>query len=121
MIVQDNDLSGVSGRRHRAAVHAAVMTRRCRSKLMPGEWFSDPAWDLLIDLYAKHMGLQVETEHALLPPGPLPERWKRWAAIIIDGGYASKRDNILTLTSHGVETMHNCIEEVALRADRASA
>ena len=121
MVVQDNDLSGESGRRHRAAVLAALLTRRCRAHSMPAEWFSDPAWDLMIDLYAKHMTLPVDAEHVLLPPGPLPARWKRWAAIIVDGGFATERDGILSLTAKGVESMHACMEEVAASADRTAA
>jgi hypothetical protein len=121
MIVQDNDESGESGKRHRAAVRAAVLTRRCRAHSMPAEWFSDPAWDLMIDLYARHMELPGESEHALLPPGPLPARWKRWVAIIVDAGYATDRGGILTLSAKGVESMHACIEEVAASADRYAA
>ncbi len=121
MIVQDNDLSGESGRRHRAAVLAAIRTRRCRAHTMPAEWFSDPAWDLMIDLYARHMQLPVESEHVLLPAGPLPPRWKRWATLIVGGGFATERDGILSLSAKGVEAMHACIEEVAASADRHAA
>jgi hypothetical protein len=121
MIVQDNDSSGESGRRHRTAVLAALLTRRCRAHVMPTEWFSDPAWDLMIDLYARHMALPVEAEHMLLPPGPLPARWKRWVAIVIDAGYATDRDGTLRLTTKGVESMHACMEEVAASADRSAA
>lgn len=121
MIVQDNDLSGESGRRHRAAVLAALLTRRCRSHSMPAEWFSDPAWDLMIDLYAKHMALPIEPEHVLLPPGSVPARFKRWVAIIVDGGFATERGGTLSLTAKGVESMHACIEEVACNVEHRAA
>ena len=122
MTVQDNDLSGESGRRHRAAVHAAILTRRCRSTSMPAEWFSDPAWDLMIDLYATHMALPVDPLHAVLPPGPLPARWDRWAAIVVQAGFATSRGgNGLRLAARGVEAMHGCMEEVARGAYRGTA
>ena len=71
----------------------------------------------MLDLYATHMSLPVDPEHILLPPGPLPARWKRWAAVIVTGGFATDRDGTLSLTANGVEAMHACIEQVAAQTD----
>lgn len=117
MIEQDNDLSGESSKRHRAATIIAYMTRRCRTQHMPAEWFSDPAWDLMIDLYATHLALPVDPAHAVLPVDALPTRWERWAKVVEEGGFATRRDGALRLTTRGVEAMHACIEEVARHAD----
>ncbi len=117
MIVQDNDLSGESGRRHREAVLAAVKTRVCRSYHMPAEWFSDPAWDILIELYAKHMGLPFDVTNALLPIDAMPPRLERWAKLLESEGIATRRDGPFRLTAKGVESMHACIEEIARQVD----
>jgi hypothetical protein len=84
---------------------------------MPAEWFSDPAWDLMIDLYAQHLALPVDPAQLMLPPDVLPLRWERWAAVIEAGGFATRRDGALRLTTQGVEAMYACIEQVARHAD----
>ncbi len=117
MIEQDNDASGESGRAHREAVMIAFTTRRCRSRHMPAEWFSDPAWDLMIELYVAHMAFPVDPTEIVAPPHALPARWERWARIIEKAGFATRRGGPLRLTTRGVEAMHACIEEVARHVD----
>lgn len=39
-----------------ASIRAILQARLARSSCFPGELFSDPAWDMLLDLYAAELG-----------------------------------------------------------------
>ncbi len=53
-----------------AAARTYLGNRRGRNVLFPGGWFSDPAWDLLLDLYISELeGRQVAVSSACIATG----------------------------------------------------
>lgn len=59
------------------------MVRRAREEVFGGGLFSDPAWDILLELYAAHLGQRTVSINDLaaeirLPPGNV----SRWVAVL---------------------------------------
>ncbi|PZU57170.1 MAG: hypothetical protein DI547_14155 [Sphingobium sp.] len=68
--------------------------RRLRDALIPGALFADPAWDLLLDLFAA--GLEektVCTTSASIAAAVPSTTALRWIGRLIDGGWVRRFDD----------------------------
>lgn len=60
-------------------IHSYLVARRARSRVLDGDWFADPAWDLLLDLLAAQcLGRRVSISSACIAasvPATTALRW----------------------------------------------
>lgn len=77
-----------------ARIHAYLAARRTRSTVLEGEWFADPAWDLMLDLLACwHSGRNVSISSACIAaavPGTTALRWID--RLVIEGALVREDD-----------------------------
>ena len=65
-----------------------IRKRRHREHFFPPEIFADPAWDMLLDLYAAHYEGQVVTVSSLCIAGSVPTTTAlRWVKVMRDQGW----------------------------------
>lgn len=73
-------------------VEAMIRTRRRRTKQFPSDWFSDPAWDILLFLYMSHLeGTGVTVGDVGHGTGNRPTTAIRWLDIIEAAGLLERR------------------------------
>jgi len=66
--------------------------RRTRCDLFRGELFSDPAWDILLELYAAYLSVQRSTVSQALTAANVSEATAlRYLNRLVDLGYCEKR------------------------------
>lgn len=83
--------------------------RRKRDKLFKDGLFSDPAWDILLDLYvAERSEKEIYITSACLAAGVPASTGLRWITILIQNGYVERREDqgdarrsLVSLTPHG--------------------
>lgn len=93
--------------------HWTLMARRLREEIIGNELFSDPAWDILLDLYAAHArGIRVKASSVPLIAGVPPSTGRRWVSKLIDLGLVERtkerpdqRFNYLGLSVRGRQIM----------------
>ncbi|MDF0546043.1 MarR family transcriptional regulator [Sphingobium sp. H39-3-25] len=91
----------------------ALMARRLREEVIGSELFSDPAWDILLDLYAAlARGVRVKASSVSLIAGVPPSTCRRWVSKLIDLGLIERakerpdqRFTYLGLSAEGREIM----------------
>lgn len=91
----------------------ALMARRMREEVIGADLFSDPAWDILLDLYAaRDRGDRVQSTSIASMAGVPASTGRRWAKRLVDRGLLERerdrRDQRLTfvrLTAKGEEIM----------------
>ncbi len=91
----------------------AVMARRLREEVIGGDLFSDPAWDILLDLYAAlDRGDRVQLTSVASMAGVPPSTGRRWARKLVDRGLLERekdrrdqRQTYVRLTAKGQEIM----------------
>ena len=91
----------------------ALMVRRMREEVIGAQLFSDPAWDILLDLYvARVRGHRVQTSSLSPMAAVPPSTARRWVRKLIDLGLLEReRDRtdqrlaFLKLTTKGYELM----------------
>jgi len=67
--------------------HWALMARRLREEVIGSELFSDPAWDILLDLYtALARGARVKSSSVSGIAGVPPSTGRRWVSKLVDLG-----------------------------------
>lgn len=70
-----------------AAVRAHVRTRRLRARLLPGDLFGEPAWDILLDLYAAALeGRAVTVAEACIASAVPATAASRWLGKLAESG-----------------------------------
>lgn len=92
-----------------------------RDQLFPAGYFSDPAWDILLDLYAAHLKQQPVSTTALgLVAGVPQTTMLRYLDLIVRDGFARKiadsRDGrrvFVELTPLGIEKMAYLLSDEA--------
>lgn len=101
-----------------ASVAAAILeVRHTRRDFLPAEIFSEPAWDLLLELFiADSEGLRLTaadvSQRCDIPP-TLLSRWLKYlskAGFVIGDGHGDLDDQ-LTLSGKGMESMERAISK----------
>jgi len=70
-----------------AELRQIIRTRRMRSQYFGNELFEDPAWDMLLDLYAAHLeNTQVSVSSLCIAAAVAPTTALRWIARMSDAG-----------------------------------
>ncbi|MBV9931560.1 MAG: winged helix DNA-binding protein [Alphaproteobacteria bacterium] len=93
--------------------------RRLRDRLL-GEFFAEPAWDILLDLYVQSHGGKVVTVSQLsLSTGAPATTALRWINKMAQEGLLTRRSDeldgrrvIVTLSARGEEAMHLLLASV---------
>lgn len=91
----------------------ALMARRLREDVIGGELFSDPAWDILLDLYtALARGARVKSSSVAVIAGVPPSTGRRWVSKLLELGLiervkerADQRFTYLGLSAKGRDIM----------------
>ncbi|MEO5868071.1 MAG: hypothetical protein ABIS14_00230 [Sphingomonas sp.] len=68
-------------------IRAAIRARRLRDKAIPGGLFEDPAWDMLLDLFAAELErAQVSVSSLCIAAAVAPTTALRWIGKLTDAG-----------------------------------
>lgn len=68
-------------------VHSYLLARRARSHILNDSWFADPAWDILLDLFASRcVGRNVSISSACIAANVPPTTALRWIEKLVDEG-----------------------------------
>ena len=94
-------------------IHSLIAMRRARSSIFGGDLFSDPAWDILLELYAAKLGHRKTSLEDLARSSGTPlSTTGRWVAALDGHGLAQQvRDPTkgactrICLTAEGVSRM----------------
>ena len=84
---------------HRASdlaqrVHSYLVARRARGAVLEGDWFADPAWDLLLDLFAaRRVGRRVSISSACIAAHVAPTTALRWIDKLVEEGALVREDD----------------------------
>lgn len=105
----------VSGTGDSTTVRREIRMRRLRDRLFPDELFADPAWDLLLDLYAAHLdGRQISVTSACIAacvPQTTALRWigrlEQHGLLIRSADAFDHRRNLLHLSNEAIDAMRN--------------
>lgn len=103
-------------------VRAVQAARRRRVALFDADLFSDPAWDILLELYALHLEQQRASVSGLYAASYVPGSTAlRWVAKLERDGLVVRTDDALDarrswikLTADGVERMRRFFEMLPL-------
>ena len=106
---------------HIRAVKSVLRARRRRDRLFDGEVFADPAWDMLLELYALHLDNRRESISSLCIAAQVPATTAlRWIVRLEQDGLAVRSDDPkdgrrswIELTDKGVERMRGYFEMLA--------
>ncbi|MDV3456127.1 MarR family transcriptional regulator [Sphingomonas sp. HF-S4] len=105
---------------HRASVESIIRVREARSKFMPENWFSDPAWDILLRLYHAYLdGLERTVGDLGSFASTSPATTNRWLDVLASRGWIHRRRDerdqrrvFISLSETGAEQMHECFEQM---------
>ncbi len=104
-----------------ATVRGAIRARRLREQFFASDLFADPAWDMLLDLFAARLeGGNVSVSSLCIASAVPPTTALRWITTLTDAGLvarqedpADKRRAFIVLTARGVAGMQGYAEAVA--------
>ncbi|HEY0312193.1 MAG TPA: winged helix DNA-binding protein [Allosphingosinicella sp.] len=93
--------------------------RRLRDRLL-GDFFSEPSWDILLDLYVQtHEGRTVTVSQLSLATGAPPTTALRWINTMAEAGLLSRRSDeadgrrvLVSLSERGEEAMRLLLASV---------
>jgi DNA-binding MarR family transcriptional regulator len=102
--------------------------RRLRDRLL-GEFFSEPAWDILLDLYVQtHEGKIVTVSQLSLSTGAPPTTALRWINTMAETGLLARRSDeadgrrvVVSLSDRGEENMRLLLASVLSAIERPRA
>lgn len=105
---------------HRAAVADIIRARQTRAHFMPENWFSDPAWDILLRLYEAHLDAVERTVGDLGSfAATSPATTNRWLDVLVSRGWIHRRrcdrDQrrvFVSLSASGASHMHDYFEQM---------
>ncbi|MFZ5746895.1 MAG: hypothetical protein ACOY45_04465 [Pseudomonadota bacterium] len=87
--------SGISDADRAVAVRRYLRARRLRERLLPADLFADPAWDMLLDLYAAEFeGKRVFVTSACLAAVVPTTTGLRWISRLIEYGLIRRREDM---------------------------
>ncbi len=103
-----------------ASVRGAIRARRLRDQFFAPDLFADPAWDMLLDLFAARLeGGNVSVSSLCIASAVPPTTALRWITTLTDAGLvgrqedpADKRRAFIVLTARGVAGMQGYAEAV---------
>lgn len=103
-------------------VRAVQAARQRRSALFEADLFSDPAWDILLELYALHLEQQRASVSSLYAASCVPATTAlRWIAklendglVVRTGDSVDARRSWIKLSADGVERMRRFFEMLSL-------
>lgn len=96
-------------------VHGYLVARRARRAVLEGDWFADPAWDLLLDLFAaQSLGRRVSISSACIAANVPPTTALRWIDKLVDDGVLLREDDPLD----GRRSFLGLAPEVAVRLEQ---
>lgn len=98
-------------------IRAAIRSRRLRSQFFAGELFADPAWDMLLDLFAAQLEQRrVSVSSLCIAAAVPPTTALRWIGTLHDAGLferhadpADRRRAYIALSAKGLEGMHGYV------------
>ncbi|WP_447726028.1 hypothetical protein [Sphingomonas koreensis] len=71
-----------------------LVARRARNSVLDGDWFADPAWDLLLDLLAsQYLGRRVSISSACIAANVPPTTALRWIEKLVLQGLLVREDD----------------------------
>lgn len=96
-----------------ADIRALIRLRALRNQFMPADWFSDPAWDLLLYLYKAHIDREELTVGDLIDrTGLKATTASRWLDSLAVRAWVNRhrceldhRRVLIELTSKGITAM----------------
>jgi hypothetical protein len=75
-------------------IHRYLAARRARGALLSGDWFADPAWDLLLDLLAaQYLGRRVSITSACIAAHVPATTALRWIDRLVEEGALLREDD----------------------------
>jgi hypothetical protein len=98
-----------------AEVRSAIRARRMRAQFFAGELFADPAWDMLLDLFAAELeNRQVSVSSLCIAAAVPPTTALRWIGTLHDAGLferqadpSDRRRAYIGLSAKGLEGMRS--------------
>jgi hypothetical protein len=104
-----------------ATVRGAIRARRMRDQYFPRDLFADPAWDMLLDLFAARLeGLTVSVSSLCIAAAVPPTTALRWITAMTDAGLLMRREDpsdrrraFVALTAQAVAGMERYGQAVA--------
>jgi DNA-binding MarR family transcriptional regulator len=102
-----------------ALARRALAMRRQRERVL-GEFFAEPAWDILLDLYVQsHEGRTVTVSQLSLSTGAPPTTALRWINTMAEAGLLVRRPDeedarrvLVSLTERGEDAMRDLLASV---------
>jgi hypothetical protein len=77
-----------------AAVRGAIRARRLRDQFLEAALFADPAWDMLLDLFAARLeGDEVSVSSLCIAAAVPPTTALRWIGTLSDAGLVQRHDD----------------------------
>lgn len=103
-----------------AAIRQIVRARRLRDRHLGDGLFEDPAWDMILDLYAAHLErAQVSVSSLCIAAHVAPTTALRWIARLSDAGIFERRPDpfdrrraFMSLSDAGLAGMHRYVATV---------
>lgn len=107
-----------------ASVRAILEARLARSSFFPGDLFSDPAWDMLLDLYAAELGqMRVSVTSLCIASNAPTSTALRWISALERQNLIERRPDpldgrrfFISLTREAVERFKRYFSAVGQRA-----
>lgn len=104
-----------------ATVRGAIRARRLRDQFFAPDLFADPAWDMLLDLFAARLeGGHVSVSSLCIASAVPPTTALRWITTLSDAGLVARQDDpadkrraFIVLTARAVAGMQGYAEAVA--------
>jgi hypothetical protein len=98
-------------------IRAVIRARRLRAQFFAGELFADPAWDMLLDLFAAWLEQrQVSVSSLCIAAAVPPTTALRWIGTLHDAGLferqadpSDRRRAYIALSAKGIDGMRNFI------------
>jgi DNA-binding MarR family transcriptional regulator len=105
-----------------AAVRQIIAARRTREQILGASLFADPAWDMLLELYACTLEQRRLTVTDISSAAVVPVSTAlRWLAKLLNDGLAARRGDPLDarrswveLTQHGRSAMDRVVSSMPL-------
>lgn len=124
-LFQITDYVQKNGAQRVRAVRAAMAARELRGDYFDPDFFADPAWDLLLELYLAHLEQRRLSVSALFKAGGQPATTNlRWLAKLEQDALAERVNDKLdarriwvSLSPKGVDAMRRYFEEAAITTD----
>lgn len=96
-------------------IHRYLAARRARRALLSGDWFADPAWDLLLDLLAaQYLGRRVSITSACIAAHVPATTALRWIDRLVEEGALLREDD----PSDGRRSYLRLAPELAMRLEQ---